>query len=62
MRALIAEYGSTFVALAAFRQHLDAQQNDEQTHSLENHVPHIYAPTKFNQNTSKSARECRNRL
>jgi len=30
--------------------------------SLENHVPHINAPTKFNQDTLESARECHNCL
>jgi len=29
---------------------------------LENHVPHINVPTKFNQNTSKSTRERHNHL
>ncbi len=49
-------------ALTALRQHLEAQRNDKQTDSLENHVPHIDVPTKFNQGTSKSARERHNRL
>ncbi len=30
--------------------------------SLENHVPHINVPAEFNQDTSKSACERRNRL
>jgi len=29
---------------------------------LENHVPHINVPAKFNQDTSKSTRERRNHL
>jgi hypothetical protein len=62
MRALIVQHGSALAALAALRQQLEAQQNDEQTDSLENPIPHINAPTEFNQNTTKSARECRNRL
>jgi hypothetical protein len=62
MRALIAQYGSALAALAALRQHLEAQQNDEQIDSLENPVPHIDVPAEFNQDTSKSAHECRNRL
>ncbi len=41
MRALIAQHGSALAALTALRQHLEAQWNDEQTDSLENHVPHI---------------------
>jgi hypothetical protein len=57
--ALIAQHGS---ALAAFRQHPEAQQNDEQTYYLENLVPHINALVEFNQDMSKSAREHRNRL
>jgi hypothetical protein len=60
--AFIAQHGSALVALAALRQHPKAQQNDEQTNSLENLVPHINALVEFNQDTSKSARECRNRL
>jgi hypothetical protein len=62
MRAFIAQHGSALAALAAFRQHPGVQQNDEQTDSLENHVPHINALTKFNQDTSKSACERRNCL
>ncbi len=50
------------VALTALRQHLEAQRNDEQIDSLENPVPHIDVPAEFNQGTSKSARERRNRL
>jgi hypothetical protein len=49
-------------ALTVFRQHLEAQQNDEQTDSLENHVPHINVPVEFHQGTSKSAHERRNHL
>jgi hypothetical protein len=41
MHALIAQHGSVLVALAALRQHPKAHQNDEQTDSLENPVPHI---------------------
>ncbi len=41
MHALIAQHGSALAALTAFRQHLEAQQNDERTDFLENHVPHI---------------------
>jgi hypothetical protein len=62
MRALIAQHGSALVALATLRQHLEAQQNDEQTHSLENHVPHINVQAEFIQDTSKSACERSNRL
>ncbi len=49
-------------ALTAFRQHLEVQWNDEQTDSLENHVPHIDGPAEFNQGTLESAHERRNRL
>jgi hypothetical protein len=52
MRAFIAQHGSALVALAALREHPEAQRNDEQTNSLENPVPHINAPTEFNQDTS----------
>jgi hypothetical protein len=45
MRALIAQHGSALATLAALWQQPEAQQNDEQTDSLENHVPHINAPT-----------------
>jgi hypothetical protein len=62
MRALIAQHGSALVALTALRQHLEAQRNDEQTDSLENHVPHIDVLAEFNQGTSESAHERRNRL
>jgi hypothetical protein len=62
MCALIAQHGSVLVALTDLRQHLEAQRNDEQTDSLENPVPHIDVPAKFNQGTSKSAHEHRNRL
>jgi hypothetical protein len=44
MRALIVQHGSALAALAAFQQHPEVQQNDEQTDSLENHVPHINVP------------------
>jgi hypothetical protein len=62
MRALIAQHGNSLVALTALRQHLKAQRNDEQTDSLENLVPHIDVPVEFNQGTSESTHECRNRL
>jgi hypothetical protein len=62
MHALIAQHGSVLAAMTALRQHLEAQRNDEQTDSLENHVPHIDVPTKFNQGTSESARGRHNRL
>jgi hypothetical protein len=32
------------------------------SYSLENHVPHINAPAKFNQDASKFAHECHNHL
>jgi hypothetical protein len=35
MRALIAQHGSVLATLVALRQHPEAQQNDEQTDSLE---------------------------
>jgi hypothetical protein len=41
MCALIAQHGSALAALMALRLHLEVQRNDEQTDSLENHVPHI---------------------
>jgi antitoxin (DNA-binding transcriptional repressor) of toxin-antitoxin stability system len=62
MCALIAQHGSALAALVALRQQQKAQQNDKQTDSLENLVPHINAPAEFNQNTSESARERRNRM
>jgi hypothetical protein len=62
MRALIAQHGSAFTALATLRQQPKAQQNDEQTNSLENHVPHINAPAKFHQDTLESTHERRNCL
>jgi hypothetical protein len=62
MRALIAQHGSVLATLAALQQHPEAQQNDEQTNFLKNHVPHINAPAEFNQDTSKSAHERHNRL
>jgi hypothetical protein len=45
MRALIAQHGSALATLTALQQHLEAQQNDEQTDSLENPIPHIDVPT-----------------
>jgi hypothetical protein len=48
--------------LITFWQHLEAQHNDEQIDSLENHVPHIDVLAEFNQGTSKFAHERRNRL
>jgi hypothetical protein len=62
MRGLIAQHGSALAALTALRQHLEVHRNDEQTDSLENPVPHIDVPTEFNQGTSESAHEHRNRL
>ncbi len=62
MRALIAQHGSVSAALTVLRHHLEAQRNDEQTDSLENLVPHIDVPAEFNQGTSESAHEHRNRL
>jgi hypothetical protein len=62
MRALIVQHGSVLAVLATLRQQPEAQQNDEQTNSFENLVPHINAPAEFNQNTTESTRECRNRL
>ncbi len=47
MCALIAQHGSALAALATLQQHLESQQNDEQTDSLENHVPHIDVPVEF---------------
>ncbi len=49
-------------ALMALRWHLEAKRNDEQIDSLENLVPHIDVLVKFNQGTSESAHERRNRL
>jgi len=49
MRALIAQHGSALAALTAFQQHLEAQQNDEQTNFLENPIPHIDVLAEFNQ-------------
>jgi hypothetical protein len=46
----------------ALRQHLEAQQNDEQTHSLENPILRIDVPVEFNQGTLESAHERRNCL
>jgi hypothetical protein len=62
MRALIAQHGSALAALTTLRQHLEVQRNDEQTDSLENHVPHIDVPAEFNQCMSKFVHERRNRL
>jgi hypothetical protein len=62
MRALIAQHGSALATLAALRHHLEVQQNDEKIDSLENHVPNINVLAKFNQDTSKSTHERRNRL
>jgi hypothetical protein len=62
MHAFIVQHGSALVALAVLQQHPGAQQNDKQTDFLENHVPHINAPPKFNQDTLKSACERRNCL
>jgi hypothetical protein len=62
MRALIVQHGSALVALTALWQHLEAQRNDKQTDFLENHVPHIDVLAEFNQGTSESAHERRNRL
>jgi hypothetical protein len=52
MRALIAQHGNALGALTALRQHLKVQRNDEQTDSLENHVPHINVQVEFHQGTS----------
>jgi hypothetical protein len=62
MRALIAQHASALATLAVLRQHLEAQQNDEQINSFKNLIPHIYVPAEFNQDTSKFAREHRNCL
>jgi hypothetical protein len=40
MCALIAQHGNALAALAAFWQQPEVHQNDKQTESLENHVPH----------------------
>ncbi len=45
MRALITQHGSALAALVALQQHPEAQQNDEQTDSLENLIPHINVPS-----------------
>jgi hypothetical protein len=52
MRALITQHGSALVAFTVLRQHLEAQRNDEQIDSLENHVPHINVTGEFHQGTS----------
>jgi hypothetical protein len=62
MRALITQHGSALAVLAAFRKHLEAQQNDKQIDSLENLVPHIDVPVEFNQDTLESTHERRNCL
>jgi len=62
MCGLITQHGSVLAALTVLRHHLEAHQNDEQTDSLENHVPHIDVSAKFNQGTLESAHERRNRL
>jgi hypothetical protein len=62
MCALIVQRGNVLATLATFRQHLEAQQNDEQIDYLENPIPHINVPTKFNQDMSESTCERRNRL
>ncbi len=62
MHALITQHGSVLAALATLRQQPKIQQNDEQTNSLKNLVPHINALAKFNQNTSKSTCERCNHL
>jgi hypothetical protein len=50
MYALIVQHGNALAALVALRQHLEAQQNDEQTDSLE--IPfHILM---FQQNSIKT--------
>jgi hypothetical protein len=62
MCALIAQRGSALAALAALRQQPESQHNDKQTNFLENLVPHINAPTEFNQDMLEFARERRNHL
>jgi hypothetical protein len=62
MCAFIVQHGSVLAALTAFRQHLEAQQNDKQIDSLENHVLHIDVLVEFNQGTLESAHERCNRL
>jgi len=47
MRAFITQHGSVLVAMVALRQQPEAQQNDEQTDSLENLVPHINVLAEF---------------
>jgi hypothetical protein len=56
------KHGSVLAVLTALQQHLQAQRNDEQTNSLENHVPHIDVPVEFNQGTLAFAHEHRYRL
>jgi hypothetical protein len=48
MCALIVQHGNALVGLAALQQHPKGPQNDEQTDSLENHVPHINVLVEFN--------------
>jgi hypothetical protein len=62
MCGLITQHGSAWAALTALWHHLEAHRNDEQTDSFENLVPHIDVPAEFNQGTSESADERRNRL
>jgi hypothetical protein len=62
MHALIAQHGNALATLMALWQHLEAQRNDKQIDSLENLVPHIDVPAKFNQGTLESAHECCNHL
>ncbi len=59
MCALIAQHGSAFVALVALRQQPEAQPNDKQIDSLENPIPHINVPAKFNQDTFENQQESR---
>jgi hypothetical protein len=47
MHAFIVQHGSALVVLVAFQQHPEVQQNDEQTNSLENHVPHINCSSRI---------------
>jgi hypothetical protein len=43
MCAFIAQHGNVLAALVALRQYPEVQQKDEQTDSLESHVPHTNA-------------------
>jgi len=47
MCALIAQHGNVLATLVALWQQPKAQQNDEQTNSLKNHVPHINVLAEF---------------